>query len=170
MKAPKCVNCGEPMTSSYTREGLQYWICGSVKAKSINRFQAAIYCTQFKRLPEQLKNVKLFKEQLISKLIKKPLPKEDYKKIEKEIKKLEQADVNDVLFALKNEEKNLKKQIEITVRESIDLSNQVEDAYGFYTFAFILQKFADKVGLEIDLPKDSKEFMKAVVEQVVVKA
>lgn len=69
-----------------------------------------------------------------------------------------------IFYTLQSEEKNLKKQMEMTVRESIDVSRHVENAYELYTFTFILRKFADKVGLEIGWPKDPKEFMRGVVK------
>lgn len=105
-----------------------------------------------------------FKQELKSKLVEKPLPREDYKKIEKAIKKLEQADVNDVVYNIKSEEENLKRQIEISLRESVDVSVHVKNAYELYTFASILRKLGDKVGLEVRWPKDQKELIKDVVK------
>jgi len=158
----KCVNCGEKMLATYMTSGFTVYICPHVTIHKPDKFSGAIYCDAQPTFKE--KNVRLFKEQLKSKLVKMPLPKEDYKRIEKEIRKLEQADVNDILYTLQNEEKNLKKQMEMTVRESIDVSTYVQNAYKFYTFTFILRKFADKVGLEIGWPKDPREFMREVVK------
>ena len=161
----KCSNCGETMQPHYARDGSTMFVCPNVKIvirKEGLRPYGYMFCDLVRI--QKGKDVKFYKEQLKSKLVKTPLPKEDYKRIEKEIKKLEQADVNDISYALKSEEKNLKKQLEKEVREAIDVSRQVENAYEFYTFTFILQKFADKVGLETDWPKDSKEFMKGVVK------
>ena len=165
----KCPTCQEKMLEFFNmRDKCFLYICPKARVSRSPEFEGgrALYIkcdtVKFKE-----KSVKLFKEQLKSRLIKKPLPKEDYKRIEKGIKKLEQANVNDILYTLKSEEKTLKKQIETMVRESIDVSRQVENAYELYTRTFILQRFADKVGLEIGFPKDSKEFVKAVVKATV---
>ena len=163
---PKCPTCREKMLEFFNmRDKFFLYVCPRAKVSKSPEFEGgrALYI-KCETVKFKENNVKLFKEQLKSKLIKTPLPKEDYKRIEKKIKKLGQADVNDILYTLKSEEKNLKKQIEITARESIDVSRQVENAYELYTFAFILRKFADKVGLEIGLPKDLKESMKAAVK------
>jgi len=158
------------MLPHYSRDGLTMFLCPD--AKIVMKKQGMmpygyIYCDSARILRD--KDVKLFKEQLKAKLVKTPMPKEDYKRIEKAIKKLGQADVNDILYDLQSEERNLKNQIEQEVRESIDLSSQVENAFDFYIFAFIMKKFADKVGLEMGFNEDSKEFIKAVVKEAVVK-
>lgn len=98
----KCINCGHPMTAYYSRDGSIIFMCPNVRI-TIKREKLVTYGLLFCNMVKthKGKNIKLFKEQLKSKLVKIPLPKEDYKRIEKEIKKLEQADVNDILYTSK---------------------------------------------------------------------
>jgi len=161
----KCPNCDDPMISAYTKEGLHVWICPHMEAKQVKRGECAIYCqTKQERLRE--KNISLFKQQLKSRLVERPLPKEDYKRIEKAIKRLEQADVNDIIYNIKSEEENLKKQIETVVRENIDVGVHVKNAYELYIVTLIQRKLAETVGLEIGLPKDQREMVKAAVKTI----
>ena len=167
----KCVNCGETMIPHYSRDGMTIFVCPNARLTTEKEGMIPygyMYCDLVRM--HRGKDVKLFKEQLKSKLVKTPLPKEEYKRIENAIKKLGQADVNDILYNLQSEESNLKNQIEKEVRERIDLSSQVENAFDLYAIAFILKTFADKVGLEIGLPKDSNEFMKSVIKAASTKA
>lgn len=147
---PKCPKCGEKMIRLFDIKG-QYslYLCPKAKVSISSEVEGGrvpyISCGTVKF---REKNIKFFKEQLKRFLIKKPLPKQ-YKRIEKAIKKLKQADVNDVLYNIKNEEENIKRQIEIVVRESINVDEHVKNAYELYTAAFILKELANKVGLDI---------------------
>jgi len=166
---PKCPNCEEEMVRVFDIKGrYSPYLCPKAKVSTSSKVEGGripyISCDTM-RFKE--KNIKFFKEQLKSFLIKKPLPKEDYKRIEKAIKKLEQADVNDILYNIKSDEQGLKKQIETVVRESIDVDRHVKNAYELYTAAFIQKELADKVGLDIGWQQlDQKEVIKSAVKDI----
>lgn len=44
MRKQKCVNCGEPMLETYTRQGLLIYICVHSKMKKLDITHGAIYC------------------------------------------------------------------------------------------------------------------------------
>ena len=166
---PKCPNCEERMVRLFdikARHSL--YLCPKAKVStSPNVEDGRIPYISCDTMRFKEKNIKFFKEKLKSFLIKKPLSKEDYKRIEKAIKKLEQADVNDILYNIKSEEENIKKQIETVVRESIDADRHVKNAYELYTAAFILKELADKVGLDIGWQQlDQKEIIKSAVKDI----
>jgi hypothetical protein len=168
MSKGKCANCGAKLITTYTKDGFRVLICPHIQTHIVksgigNLKHAELYC-QVQQVRLWKRDIKFFKQELISKLVEKPLPKEDYKRIEKAIKKLEQADVNDILYNLKSEEENLKRQIEIALRASVDVSVYLKNAYELYTFAFILRKLGDRVGLEVSWPKDQRELVKDVVK------
>jgi len=164
---PKCPNCEEEMIRLFDIKGrYSIYVCPKAKVSTSPKVEDGripyIRCDTI-RFKE--KNIKFFKQQLESFLIKKPLPKEDYKRIEKAIKKLGQADVNDILHNIKSEEDNIKKQIETVVRESIDVDVHVKHAYELYTAAFIHKELADKAGLDIGWQHlDQKEIIKSAVK------
>jgi len=166
---PKCPKCGEEMVRLFDIKGkYSLYLCLRAKVSTSAKVEGGripyISCDTM-RFRE--KNIKFFREQLKSFLIKKPLPKEDYKRIEKAIKKLEQADVNDILYNLKSEEDSIKKQIEAVVRESIDVGPHTNNAYELYIAAFILKKLAEKVGLDIGWQHlTQKEIIKSAVEDI----
>jgi len=166
---PKCPNCEEEMARLFDIKGrYSLYLCPKAKVTTSSKVEGGrmpyISCDTM-RFRE--KNIKFFKEQLGSFLIKKPLPKEDYKRIEKAIKKLGQADVNDILYNIKSEEESIKKQIETVVRERIDVDRNVKNAYELYTAAFIHKELADKVGLDIGWHQmDQKELIKSVVKDI----
>lgn len=166
---PKCPSCEEEMIRLFDFKGrYSLYMCSKAKVSTSPKVEGGkipyIGCNTIKF---REKNVKFFKQQLKSSLIKKPLPKEDYKRIEKAIKKLEQADVNDILYKIKREEENLKKQIETMVRERVDVDAHVKNAYELYTAAFIHKKLADKVGLDVGWHQlDQKEIKKYAAKDI----
>ena len=166
---PKCPNCEEAMIRLFDIKGrYSLYLCLKANVSTSPKVEGGripyISCDTI-RFKE--KNIKFFKQQLKSSLIKKPLPKENYKRIEKAIKKLEQADINDILYNIKSEEENLKKQIETVVRESIDVEAHVKNAYELYIAAFIHKELADKVGFDIGWQQlDQKKIIKSAVKDV----
>jgi len=166
---PKCPNCQEEMARVFDiKAKCSLYLCPNLKVKNSPKVEGGrtpyISCDTV-RLRE--KNIKFFKEQLKSFLIKKPLPKEDYKRIEKAIGKLGQADVNDILYNIKSEEENIKRQIETGVRESVNVDGHVKNAYELYTVLFIHKELADKVGLDVAWQHlDQKELIKSVAKTI----
>lgn len=168
MPKGKCANCGAKLMPTYAENGTRVLICPHVKARIAKSGIGALKHLEIDCQVPQVrlwkKDIKFFKQELKSKLVDKPLPKEEYKRIEKSIKKLEQADVNDILYNIKGEERELKKQMETTLRESVDVSVHIRNAYGLYTYAFVLRRLGDEAGLEVGWPKDQKELIKDVVK------
>jgi len=165
---PKCPSCGEEMNRLVDlKAGMSVFICPNAKLSKSPAVEGGrnlyLKCDQIK-LKE--KEIKLFKQALLSDLSKRPMPKEDYKRVEKGIKDLEQADVNDIMFHLESNDK-LKKQIEMVVRQNIKVDTHLKMAYDVFVFTYIMAKLAEKIGLEIPVRKLSEEeMMKTVVTTV----